>query len=76
MTLSQYLSLPGVTASGLARAMGVSHTTILRWADGTISPDVERLRKLHEVTDQQVSPNDWLAPRPPARRTEAAGLAA
>lgn len=62
MTLATYLKLPGVTATALARHLGVAHSTVLRWADGSTQPGTERLRRLYDVTDGAVTPNDFLAP--------------
>ena len=64
MTLSDYLKQPDVTATGVARQIGVSHSTVLRWADGSIQPPMDRLRKLNEVTAGQVTPNDFLTTPP------------
>ena len=60
MTLCEYLEQPAVTASNLARRVGVAHTTILRWANGSICPNSQRLNRLHEATDGKVAPNDFL----------------
>jgi DNA-binding transcriptional regulator YiaG len=40
--------------------MGVSHTTVLRWADGTITPTGDALLRLHAATGGLVTPNDML----------------
>ena len=49
-----------ITATDLANRMGVSHTTVIRWADGTISPSAAALVALHKATDGKVTPNDML----------------
>ena len=61
MRLAEYLGQPGITASALARVVGVSHSTIGRWADGSIEPSLSGMRKLHEATGGKVTPNDFLA---------------
>ena len=60
MKLRTYLDRPGVTASGLARKVGVAHSTILRLADETQQPTMETLRRLHAATEGEVTPNDFL----------------
>ncbi len=49
-----------IPASVLAEEIGVAHTTVLRWADGTIQPGAEALRKIHAATGGAVTPNDML----------------
>jgi len=48
MTLKTFLALPGNTSVSLARRLGVSHTTVLRWAAGQVPPD--RLYDLYAAT--------------------------
>jgi DNA-binding transcriptional regulator YdaS (Cro superfamily) len=48
MTLSDYLSKPGISAVGIARQLGISHTTVLRWRDGQVPP--ERVGDLARIT--------------------------
>ncbi len=64
MTLSEYLLRPGVTAAHLARQVGVSQSTIGRWADGSMDPSLGGLKRLHEATGGLVTPNDFLARAP------------
>ena len=49
-----------ITATDLAARMGVAHTTVLRWADGTIKPSGAALKALHEVTGGKVTPDDMI----------------
>ncbi len=63
MHLSDYLRPvdgDAVPASVLARKMGVSHTTVIRLANGLMNPSADMLLKLYEATDGQVTPNDML----------------
>jgi DNA-binding transcriptional regulator YdaS (Cro superfamily) len=48
MSLSKHLRRPGVTAVSIAQQMGVSHTSVLRWAAGSVP--VKRLPELARVT--------------------------
>ncbi len=48
MTLAEYLATPGQTAVGLAAQLGVSHTTVLRWAAGRVP--AERVRAVSSAT--------------------------
>jgi DNA-binding transcriptional regulator YdaS (Cro superfamily) len=43
--------------------MGVSHTTVMRWADGTIKPNTDTLARLYEATGGKVTPNDMALPQ-------------
>ncbi len=54
---------PPVTATWLATKMGVSHTTVMRWADGTIKPNTDTLARLYEATGGKVTPNDMALPQ-------------
>jgi DNA-binding transcriptional regulator YdaS (Cro superfamily) len=36
MTLAEYLAQPGHTSVALAAALGVSHTSVLRWAGSRV----------------------------------------
>ena len=40
MTLSDYLLQPKVTAVGIAKALKVSHSTVLRWAKNRVPADM------------------------------------
>lgn len=63
MHLSDYLnSTDGdrVTASDLARMLGVSHSTISRLANKKAEPSADMLRKLHKATSGKVTPDDML----------------
>ena len=55
MDLQAFLSQKGVTASGLAARIGVSHSTVLRWAAKTLKPDVDRIPAIVEATEGQVT---------------------
>ena len=63
MHLSDYLKPKEgepIPASVLARRMGVSHSTILRLADGKMRASANMLARLRDATDGQVTPNDMI----------------
>lgn len=55
MDLRTYLSLEGVTATSLAARLGVAHTTVLRWANGTLKPKAKHVAEVVEATDGEVT---------------------
>ncbi|MGX9963137.1 YdaS family helix-turn-helix protein [Roseomonas sp. F4] len=55
MDLHTYLSQKGVTATSLAARLGVAHTTVLRWADGTLRPKAKRVAQIVKVTGGAVT---------------------
>ncbi len=63
MHLREYLEgsdgrkLPAAT---FARLMGVATATVLRWANGTLTPSPAAMRKMYEVTKGQVRPDDMV----------------
>lgn len=58
MTLDQYLSLPGKTASQLAIAAGTSGATITRLLYGEAQPSTEMIRAIVEATNGKVTAHD------------------
>lgn len=50
MTLSDYLAQKGNTAVALARRLDVSHSTVLRWADGKVPVPAERVAAVSAAT--------------------------
>ncbi|WP_439597966.1 transcriptional regulator [Falsiroseomonas sp.] len=55
MDLRTYLSLKGVTATSLAARLGVAHTTVLRWADGTLKPKAQHVADIVAATNGEVT---------------------
>jgi DNA-binding transcriptional regulator YdaS (Cro superfamily) len=43
----------------LARQLGVSHTTVIRWCDGTRIPRSEMMDRIRAETGGAVQPNDF-----------------
>lgn len=59
MTLKQYLSEPGRSATLLATELGVSVSTITRAANGETIPSRELMKQISQATDGEVGPNDF-----------------
>lgn len=59
MTLKDYLSLPGHTATKLALDTGVSVSTITRAAEGKTIPNRDLMNLIAEKTKGAVLPNDF-----------------
>ena len=60
MNLSTYLQQPGMSATGLARVLGVSHSTVLRWADDSIPVDPKRAAEIIEATGGAVTATELM----------------
>ena len=72
MDLRQYLSEHKLTASEFARTIGVAHSTVLRWADGSLIPTVENAQKIARATESRVGLEDWSPIVPTASAASAA----
>lgn len=70
MRLSDYLEASSIRPTAFARQLGVSHTTVARWAAGTVPPSLEWMEKIAEATGGQVMPNDFMR-QPAAEETPA-----
>lgn len=53
--------------AAFAREFGVSHSTVLRWCDGTAMPSADNLVEIHRLTDGAVTPNDMVLTEAPER---------
>ena len=65
MALQSYLEAKGNTAVGLAAKLGVTHTTVLRWAEGRVP--AERVRAVSAATGippHELRPDLFDAPTP------------
>ena len=60
MTLIEYMSTHRVTSTALAQQLGVSHSTVLRWASGTMSPPMRRIPAIQAATDGHVTAQDFV----------------
>jgi transcriptional regulator with XRE-family HTH domain len=72
MTLKDYLSLPGHSATTFAAETGVSVSTITRAAEGKTIPSRELMRLIAEKTKGAVMPNDFFGVSAAGERGEAA----
>jgi hypothetical protein len=66
MTLDEYLSIPGKTASDLASAANTTGATITRLLYGDAQPSAEMIRAIVDATGGQITAHDLIfgAPRP------------
>ena len=60
MRLTDFLSARSLTDSAFASMIDVHHTTVGRWKRGDTRPDWDVLQRIVEVTDGQVTPNDFI----------------
>lgn len=72
MTLDEYLSQPGQTASALAAKAGTTGASINRILHGEQKPSASMVRALVEATDGAVTADDLIfgAPREKSRASE------
>lgn len=70
MTLDQYLSLPGKTASQLASDANTTGATITRILYGDAKPSADMIKAIVEATSNQVTADDLVfgATRPKPER--------
>lgn len=59
--LLKWMSLHGHTQVSFARQLGVTQSGLSRWLNGPTIPRWPHLRRIHNVTDGFVCPDDWLA---------------
>lgn len=60
MKLAAYLEAHGMTLQEFGGRLGVSHTTVMRWASGTATPRGRAmLRRIAEATDGTVTAADF-----------------
>jgi transcriptional regulator with XRE-family HTH domain len=59
MNLKTFLSLDGNSEAKLATQLGVSQSTINRYANQTRWPDRDMILRIKDATDGMVSPSDW-----------------
>ena len=61
MRLSEYLQSNNLTSADLAAKIGnVTSEAVRLWATGKRVPRAEQMRRIVEVTEGQVTPNDFL----------------
>ena len=59
MKLKIYLETNGISASSFAKSINVSRQTVSRYVNGYRVPSVSVMKKITDVTDQQVTANDF-----------------
>lgn len=62
MRLSEYLEMPGQSASALARECNVAVSTITRVAKRTKAPSIKLMIAIRAATKNAVTANDFLPP--------------
>lgn len=73
MKLADYMNLHGFGPSEMARRLNVNHATVIRYRDGGRVPEPEVMRRIVEVTEGAVTPNDFFGlPREEAADEEPA----
>lgn len=60
MKLQDWLTETETSTTRLAELVGVSQSTVWRWVQGKMVPDMERMRRVAEATDGRVMPNDFM----------------
>jgi DNA-binding transcriptional regulator YdaS (Cro superfamily) len=60
MTLSTFISQRRGAAADLARALGVNHSTVLRWASGEHAPSLKMCAAISKATGGAVTAADFL----------------
>ncbi|WP_206030313.1 type II toxin-antitoxin system CcdA family antitoxin [Roseomonas sp. AR75] len=67
MTLRDYLRRTGTTLTAFGDRVGVSHTTVMRWAAGQAAPrDKATMEAVARATDGAVTAADFFTPAGPA----------
>lgn len=61
MKLAAYMKLKGVTPDEMARKMGdASPSGVIKWLRGERTPRPDQQRRIFEVTEGAVTPNDFI----------------
>lgn len=60
MRLAEYLAAMRLRPSSFARQVGVSHTTVMRWASGEVAPSLDAMERIAAATAGRVMPNNFL----------------
>lgn len=61
MTLKEYLKSNHLTPDEFAKIIGLSRGGVLKWMTGERFPRPVVLQKIYEVTNGEVTPNDFWA---------------
>lgn len=60
MTLKEWMDQEGLDQEGVASLVGFTQSTISRALNGATAPSWDLMKKLLEVTDGKVTPNDFV----------------
>lgn len=60
-TLGEYLSAKEELPSAFAARMGVDKSLVSRWLDGSVIPRRDKMKRITELTDGQVTANDFVS---------------
>ncbi|MFC5423241.1 helix-turn-helix domain-containing protein [Bosea eneae] len=60
MKLAEYLRTRDMKPAEFARIVGTHRQNVSRWMNGIAVPRPDDLRKILEVTDGKVTPNDFI----------------
>lgn len=72
--LNAYIEATGISGVELANRLGTSEATVSRLRKGLQKPSLALLERLAWATKGLVTPNDFIAPRPPVASQEASRL--
>lgn len=61
MKLADWREKTGLTQTQVAERLGVAALAVSQWETGRRFPSRENQRKIAEVTEGAVLPNDWMA---------------
>ena len=61
MTLAEYFKSTRGAAIALARSLGVSHSTVSRWASGEMEPSLATCARIEKQTGGKVKVGDLVA---------------
>jgi len=64
MRFADWLIRTGTTDAAFAVRAGKSRETVRRWKAGEREPDSEAMAQIFDLTDGQVTPNDWVGVGP------------
>ena len=59
MTLSEWMKKNKMSNCRLARLIGVSHPAVWKWREGLRMPRGDKMNKIFEITNGQVTANDF-----------------
>lgn len=64
MRFADWLDITGTTEPDFATRCGKARETVRRWRSGEREPDFETQALIFDLTDGQVTPNDWVGVGP------------